>query len=71
MLWVFENTLALIYQTDVRQKNMRMTISMPSSASINLDVSRSYDQVSRQVKARVRKSEAVDLQCSTAKSGWV
>ena len=59
------NTMALIYQTNVRQKTVRTTISTQASESINLDVSRSYDQISRQVWARVRKSESVDLRCSS------
>ena len=43
------DTMALIYQTNIRQKNVLTTISTQTSAFINLDVSGSYDQISRQV----------------------
>ena len=41
--------MALIYQTNIQQKTVRTTISTQASAFINLDVSGSYDQISRQV----------------------
>lgn len=53
--------MALIYHSNVRQKTVRTTISMQSSAFINLDVSGSYDQISHQVWAHVSKSESVDF----------
>ena len=53
----------------VRKKNMQTTISTQTSAFTNLDVSRSYDQISHQVWDCVCKFESVDLRCSTAKSG--
>ena len=57
--------MALIYQTSVQQKTGRTVISTQSSAFINLDVSGGYDQISRQVSARVRKfSSRVDLRYS-------
>ena len=42
-------TMALIYQTNVRQKNVHTTISTQTSAFINLDISGSYDHISHQV----------------------
>ena len=38
-----QNTVALIYQTNVWQKTTRTTISMQDSGFINLDVSGSYE----------------------------
>ena len=38
-------TVALIYETNVRQKTGRTVIPMQSSAFINLDVSVGYDQI--------------------------
>ena len=45
--------MALIYEANVRQKTWCTVISTQSSALINLDMSVGYDQISRQVSARV------------------
>ncbi len=47
--------MGLIYETNLRPEFGRMVISKQSLEFINMDVSGDYDQISRQVWARVRK----------------
>ena len=42
-------TMALIYQTNVRQKNVHTTISTQTLAFNSSDMNGSYNQISRQV----------------------
>ncbi len=48
-------TMGLIYETNVRPKIGRTVVSTQNLEFINMDVSGGYDQISRQVWARVRK----------------
>ncbi len=50
-----KKTVGLIYETNVRPKIGRMVVSTKNLEFINMDVSGGYDQISRQVWARVRK----------------
>ncbi len=47
--------MGLIYETNVRPKIGHMVISTQNLEFINMDVFGGYDQISRQVWARVRK----------------
>ncbi len=49
------DTVGLIYETNVRPKCGRKVVSTQNLEFINMDVSGGYDQISRQVWARVRK----------------
>lgn len=65
-------TLALIYQTNPQQKTERTLISTQRSVFINLNVSRSYDQISCQVSPCVRTFNGqCGCACSRVKPGWV
>ncbi len=48
-LFTKENTMGLIYETNVRPKFERTVVSMQNLEFINMDVSVGYDQISRQV----------------------
>ncbi len=52
---LFIASLGLIYETNVRPKFGHMVVSTQNLEFINMDVSGGYDQISRQVWARVRK----------------
>ncbi len=59
------HTLGLIYETNVRPKFGRTVVSTQNLEFINMDVSGGYDQISRQVWARVRKFlSQPELACS-------
>ncbi len=59
-------TMGLIYETNVRPKFGRTVVSTQNLEFINMDVSGGYDQISRQVWARVRKFlSQPELACST------
>ncbi len=59
-------TVGLIYETNVRPKFGRTVVSTQNLEFINMDVSGGYDQISRQVWARVRKFlSQPELACST------
>ncbi len=47
--------LGLIYETNVQPKIEHTVVSTQNLEFINMDVSGGYDQISRQVWARVRK----------------
>ncbi len=58
--------MGLIYETNVRPKFGRTVVSTQNLEFINMDVSGGYDQISRQVWARVRKFlSQPELACST------
>ncbi len=48
-LFTKENTMGLIYETNVRPKFECTVVSMQNLEFINMDVSGGYDQISRQV----------------------
>ena len=52
------DTMAQIYQTNVRQKTGRTITSTQNPAFINMHVNVGYDQISRQVSTRVRNFES-------------
>ncbi len=60
-----QNSVGLIYETNVRPKIGRTVVSTQNLEFINMDVSGGYDQISRQVWARVRKFlSQPELACS-------
>ncbi len=63
-LLIFLESMGLIYETNVRPKIGRTVVSTQNLEFINMDVSGGYEQISRQVWARVRFWVSLNLRAA-------